>query len=248
MDTPTLSVAKITSDPKPAWREELDPVSVTSAAFEKVTLTAKSCGWIVRASRELVQDAINFSQALTSLFVRVGATELDRAIFAGTGSASPSAEPLGLLSTVGLQEVDAGSAVLTNHDHILDLVGKVLAAHAPFPDAWAAAPQIEIDLAKLKQGTTLAPMPEPPLLGRITNRETTTALSDQTVGSPYGDNSLIVGNFSEVLVGIREQINSRPLIELYAATGEIGFVCHLRADVQVARPKAMGRLINVQTK
>ncbi len=249
MDVPVLSLAKIVTDPKAKWRAELENITTASVTFDRIDLVAKSCSFLIRCSRELAMDAVNFNSMLGSLITRVASSELDRACFAGAGSASsPSAdEPLGLLSVADLQEIDLGGARLTSYDKILDVIAKILGAHADFPNAWASSPQIEIDLAKLKTATLNSPLPEPPLLSRVNNRLTTTSLSDTGVGSPYDSNGMIFGNFSECLIGIREQINVRLLSELFAGTGELGFLMHLRADLQVARPKAMGRLVGVQT-
>jgi HK97 family phage major capsid protein len=140
-----------------------------------------------------------------------------------------------------VEEANAGT--LANHDKILDCIGGILDANAPFPDAWAAAPRVEIALAKLKEAVNLQPLREPELLGRVTNRLTTTALSDTS--SPSNGNALILGGFGEVLVGVREQLDVRVLSEKYADKGQVGFWCWLRMDMQVARAAALGRVTGI---
>ena len=50
---------------------------------------------------------------------------------------------------------------------------------------------------------------------------------------------LFIGDFSQVLVGERMQLEIRVLNERYAEAGQVGILAYWRGDVQVARPKAI---------
>lgn len=45
---------------------------------------------------------------------------------------------------------------------------------------------------------------------------------------------------------MREQMSIQVANELFAGTGEIGFICHVRADVAVMYPKAIAVVTGVR--
>ena len=48
-----------------------------------------------------------------------------------------------------------------------------------------------------------------------------------------------LSDFSRVLFMMREQMSIQLLREAFATTGQIGFLCHVRADVAVTYPQAL---------
>jgi HK97 family phage major capsid protein len=199
----TLDIAKIETDPLPAWRDESASVSETDVSFSRLTFTAKSMSFLVRFSRELAEDANNLDSELRSLFGRVGAAEIDRVALAGVGTSSPSSyEPQGLLTMADVHETDCSGSPdpFTNFDALLDNLQAIL-------------------------------------------ESTSTALRS-TASPSYGGN-LVWGNWPDLYLGMRTELNVRPLVEKFSDKGEIGFWAWLRCDVQCAQPKAFGRLVNI---
>jgi hypothetical protein len=45
---------------------------------------------------------------------------------------------------------------------------------------------------------------------------------------------------------MREQMSIQIAHELFASTGEVGFICHVRADVAVMYPKAIAVVTGVR--
>lgn len=45
---------------------------------------------------------------------------------------------------------------------------------------------------------------------------------------------------------MREQVRIQPAKELFAGTGEVGFICHMRADIAVMYPKAIAVVTGVR--
>jgi HK97 family phage major capsid protein len=130
---------------------------------------------------------------------------------------------------------------LNDYDPILDNLGLILNANA-FPGGFAMDPLTFVKLAKLKEGTTNAPLAAPPVIAGL-ERRTTTALRAGTSPGYYG--SIVWGAWPELLIGMRTQLDIRPLVERYADSGQIGFWVWMRADVQCAHPAAFGRLIQI---
>jgi HK97 family phage major capsid protein len=52
-----------------------------------------------------------------------------------------------------------------------------------------------------------------------------------TVGTATNASELYVGDFTKVVCMMREQMSIQVAKELFAATGEIVFICHVRVDV-----------------
>jgi HK97 family phage major capsid protein len=240
----TLDIAKIETDPLPAWRDESASVSETDVSFSRLTFTAKSMSFLVRFSRELAEDANNLDSELRSLFGRVGAAEIDRVALAGVGTSSPSSyEPQGLLTMADVHETDCSGSPdpFTNFDALLDNLQAILESNAPPPTGLGMDPATLIKIAKFKD-STYRQLPWPADIADLP-RLTSTALRS-TASPSYGGN-LVWGNWPDLYLGMRTELNVRPLVEKFSDKGEIGFWAWLRCDVQCAQPKAFGRLVNI---
>jgi HK97 family phage major capsid protein len=56
---------------------------------------------------------------------------------------------------------------------------------------------------------------------------------NQTVTSSTDCTTVFMGDFTRAMFGMREQVSIMRASELFATTGQVGFICHLRADFQV---------------
>jgi HK97 family phage major capsid protein len=59
-----------------------------------------------------------------------------------------------------------------------------------------------------------------------------------TVGTSPDTSDAFVGDWSQLYMGVRTQLQIQVLTERYADYGQIGFLAWWRGDVQVARPAA----------
>lgn len=55
-----------------------------------------------------------------------------------------------------------------------------------------------------------------------------------------------MGDFTKAVFMMREQMSIQVAKELFAATGSIGFICHVRADVAVLYPSAFAMVTGVK--
>jgi HK97 family phage major capsid protein len=67
-----------------------------------------------------------------------------------------------------------------------------------------------------------------------------------TVGTSTDCTQMFVGDFTKMYFAMRESVSIQLLNELYAATGELGFVCHVRADVVVQYPAAFAAITGIR--
>ena len=243
LDTMKTSIARLDTDPTAAWRNENAAVANSDAVFSAVVLQPRSLAVIVQLSMELLEDSINLNEAMQLAFSGSFAVELDRAALFGTGTPP---QPLGIFNTAGIGLVSMGvnGALLTNYDPFVDAWQILADANSPEPTAAIMAPRTSAKAAKLKD-TQNQPLRKPPLIEALPMYSTTSTPITQTQGTSNIASSVIVGDFSQLLFGIRTDLRIQLLRELYAATGQYAFLCHLRADVAVEHPQAFCKIIGV---
>jgi HK97 family phage major capsid protein len=213
-DTNTL--ARLETDPAVAWRLENASVAESDPTFAGVTFTPRWCGCIVRCSRELLEDSINIDQMLTQAFAASLAVEVDRVALVGTGTPP---QPRGILNTAGIGNVPVTAAL--SYGNLLTALGVIAAANGGPSTACIVSPSNFYKLAALI-GTDghflVAPPAVPPIL-------MTSSMTNATA---------IVGNFSELIFGVRSVVRIELLREAYAANHQFGYLAWLRYDVGLA--------------
>ena len=243
LDSMKTTIARLDTDPTAAWRNENAAVANSDAVFSAVVLQPRSLAVIVQLSMELLEDSINLNEAMQRAFSGSFAVELDRVALYGSGTAP---EPRGIFNTSGIGSVSMGAngAALTNYDPFIDAWQALADANSPEPTAAIMAPRTSAKIAKLKD-TQNQPLRKPSLLEVLPMYSTTSTPVTQVQGSSSVASSIIVGDFTQLLFGIRTDLRIQLLRELYAATGQYAFLCHLRADVAVEHPQAFTKIIGV---
>ena len=66
-----------------------------------------------------------------------------------------------------------------------------------------------------------------------------------TQGTSSAASDQFVGDWTQLLVGLRKELKIDVLTEAYAGTGQIGFLGWMRADVVVARPSAFDITVGI---
>jgi len=234
MTSSTLKLARLTGDPSAAWHSENAAISASDAAFDAVTLTARTLAGLVVMSRELVEDT-DADDVVTRAFADVFAQKLDLAALYGTGTAP---EPRGVKNTTGVtvQSQGANGAALTSYDPLIDAAGSLQDNNFE-AQAMIYAPRTARTLAKLKDSTG-QPLQVPPALDGIRRLVTNQVPVNLTQGTATDASDAFVGDFRELLIGIRHRFEVSVLRERYAENGQIGLLTWMRADVLVTRPKA----------
>jgi HK97 family phage major capsid protein len=75
----------------------------------------------------------------------------------------------------------------------------------------------------------------------------TPAITDNLATSTANNTSEIyVGDFTKLVFMMREQMSIQVVKVLFATTGEIAFVCHVRGDVAVLYPSAFAIVTGVK--
>jgi HK97 family phage major capsid protein len=231
------NIVRVSADPTPAWRSEAGAVAIADPTFERIQFAPKSLAVLVKVSQEILEDALNINAAITQCFAGAFAVELDRVALFGTGSAP---QPHGISGTtnVGLVDMGVNGAALTNFSPFIDAIYALLGANAQMPTAVVLSPRTLTKAAKL-QDTLGQPMRKPDLLAGVPFLSTTGVPINQTHGTSSLASEAIVGDFTQLMFGIRTKLRIRVLQEAFmGSNGQYGFLADLRADVELRHPQS----------
>ena len=233
-----VTIARTTTDPTVAWRAENAAVAESDPAFEGLVFVPRSLAVYFKVSRELLEDSVNIEQALEASLIGALSVELDRVALEGSGTAP---EPKGIIASTGIGSV-AVSAAITNWDKFIDGLYELWVDSAADPTGIVMHPRTLQTISKFKEGTTNAPLPKPPVLANVPIYRTT-GLSITL--SPGTATTVVMGNFSELIIGIRTQLQIEILRELFAGNLQVGFLAFLRADIGLAHPQSFVKLTGI---
>lgn len=241
-----LSVVQILSDPTASWRAEGAAITESAGSFGTINLKAHSLAALVRANRELMDDAAMFAEALDTQLAAALALKLDHAALFGSGVGMP----LGLRNASGVNEETMGAdgLAMPDYDKPLDLIQKIEEANGT-PTTVIMAPRTRIKLAKLKTGITsdltkLVPPAEWTALRRLTSNQVSIT---ETQGNASTASTMFMGGFENMAVAIRQDITievSNQADDTFAKN-QILVRAIMRCDTAIFRPSHFGRLIGI---
>ena len=139
----------------------------------------------------------------------------------------------------------ANGASLAGYANLLAATQAILQADAPAPTAAIMSPRSLVKLAGLVD-TLGQPIEKPSMVENWKLISTSQIPNALTVGTSSDCSEIYVGDFTKVHFMMREQMSIQLLHELYASTGQIAFVCHVRADIAVMYPKAFAIVTGVR--
>ncbi len=244
MTTESLAMAKLASDPQAAWKAENDTIAESEPTFARVSLQAKNLIGITRISRELAEDSSNVAEMLENAFIQAVALQFDYAGLYGTGSSN---EPTGVVNQTGINLVSMGAngATFSSYDKLIDVVYENQVTNAADPTAMIWHPRTGRSIAKLKDANG-NPMVMPSMVGDVSKLSTTSIPIDEVQGTGTNCSSVISGDFTQLLVGMRHNLRIELLRETFAANHQYGFVFGMRGDFTLAQPRAFTRLVGVK--
>ena len=236
----TNNIAKLLSDPVPAWRSEAGAVAESDPTFGMIQMVPRSLAVQIKLSKELMEDSLNLSTELPRILAAAMAVELDRVALLGTGSAP---EPRGVANVVGIGTFAQGAAI-TSYANLSKARTGILTANSGPVSAYVMHPRDEsafMDLVDLNG----QPLNAPNAVGAIPMLTTTSIPVNGGVGTD--ESTIFAGNFNRLLIGIRSEIGVEVLkTSSYASNLQYTLLAHMRADVAVTHPGAFYTLTGVQ--
>ncbi len=193
---------------------------------------------MTKISVELMADTINLQTELPNIITQAMAAEMDRIVFQGTGTAP---EPRGIINQSGIGNTGAGGA-LTNYAELLTAMTGINTLNAGPPSAIVMHPRGFGTLAGLTD-TTNQPRNVPPALQSIPMLQTSARQVDAGIGN--NESNIVMGNFSNCLIGMRNQIQIQVLRERYADTGELALIAMMHFDVALTHPESFHKISGI---
>jgi HK97 family phage major capsid protein len=236
MTAQTLKVARQTGDPTVSWHTENAAISDSGLTFDAVTFTSQTLPCLTVLSRELIEDATGVDDAIENAIAKATALEWDRVALYGSGSAP---QPRGIVNTSGVTTTNHGGAnggSIADYDFLLDGF-QVLRGGNFEPNGVILAPRSETSLAKLKD-TTDQPLAAPEAVRAVARYSTTQVPVNLTLGTSTDTSDAFVGQWDELMLGVRTNLEIEFLRERYADNGQVAFLAWFRGDVQLAHPAA----------
>lgn len=240
----SVTTVAVNTIPAAAWRLERGEIAESEPAFRGILAAPKSLAFYFKISRELLADGQGIEAALQTAIAQSFAKALD---YAGLRGSGVNPEPLGLLGTPGVNQITNGANgdVLDGYGSFMAAAEALLEADAPMPTAAIMAPRSLVKLGGLVD-TTGQPLRKPEMLANLPHIATSQIPTDLTVGSSTDCSEIYLGDFSKMYFLMRENLSVQLLREAFSTTGEIGFMCHVRADVVVTQPAAFAVVTGVR--
>jgi HK97 family phage major capsid protein len=231
-------IARLASDPSPAFRDENAAITESDPTFDSVTFLPRSLALMIKISRELYEDSLNLERELPRIMATALAKEVDKICLLGTGSAP---QPRGVLNTTGVGATALGGG-LTSFAPLLVAQTGIVTANAGATTPVIGHPREFGDLAALSDSTG-QPLRKPDALDGIPMLSTTAIPVDGGGGS--NESTLFLGNWSNLMIGIRSGVRVEVLKERFAENHQLGLVAHMRADVQLQHPAAFWKITGI---
>ena len=220
------------------WIDEEGPYEESDDTFSQVTIGANKLGTTIKVSEELINDSVFDLEAYIAreFARRIGAREED-SFFNGDGVG----KPLGILAESGGAEVGvtAASATAITADELMDLFYSLKAPYRKNA-VWVMNDATVKAVRKLKDQTGQY-LWQPALTAGTPD----TLLGRPVYTSAYmpavaaGAKSIAFGDFKYYWIADRQGRSFKRLNELYAATGQIGFVGSQRVDGKLTLPETI---------
>ncbi len=241
-----VNIARLAAGPTFAWKLENNPITAGDLTLERVQFTARTLPVLVKMSVELAEDSANIDDVIERELSAALAGELDRVALIGTGTAP---EPRGIRNQSGVTiQAPLGGAngsTPVNFDFLIDAAGVVVAANFDV-DAIARVyhSRTAKTLWKLKEATTNAPLAAPAVVQKWREYLTNALPINLTTGTSTDTTDAFVGDFRELLIGIRTSFRLEVSRQAADATNsafgnlQVWVRAYLRADIQLAHPAA----------
>jgi HK97 family phage major capsid protein len=221
-----------------SWIDEEGAIPESDDSFGQVSIGAYKLGTLIKVSEELLNDSVfNLESYISREFARRIGNKEEESFFAGDGSGKPT----GILAATGgaqLGVTTAGATAITL-DEVLDLFYSL---KAPYRNkaVFVMNDSTVKAIRKLKdsQGQYLwQPSIQAGTPDTILNRPLYTSSYVPAIAAAA--KTVAFGDFSYYWVADRQGRVFKRLNELYAATGQVGFIATQRVDGKLILPEAV---------
>lgn len=227
----------VTSRGEAAWIDEGGQFPESDDSFGQTTLGAFKLATMIKISDELLNDSVfDMEQYISKEFARrIGAKE-EETFFVGDGAG----KPMGVFNSAETGVTAASTAI--TFDDVMDLYYSL---RAPYRNkaTWILNDSTVKAIRKLKDANgnyIWQPSVREGEPDRILNRPYRTSIYVPTLEA--GNKVMAFGDFSYYWIADRQGRSFKRLNELYATTGQVGFLASERVDGKLILPEAVKTL------
>ena len=221
-----------------SWMDEEGAYPESDDSFGQVSIGAYKLGTMIKVSEELLNDSVfDLQSYITREFARRIGSKEEEAFFTGNGTG----KPLGILAATGGAEtgITAASATAVTADELIDLYYSLRSPYRRNA-VWTLNDSTVKAIRKLKDGNgqylwqpgITAGAPDM-ILGRPVR--TSTYMPEIAAGAK----TIAFGDFSYYWIADRQGRSFKRLNELFAATGQVGFLASQRVDGKLILSEAV---------
>jgi HK97 family phage major capsid protein len=221
-----------------SWIEEGGAFPESDDSFGQVTIGAYKLGTMIKVSEELLNDSVfDLESYIAREFARRIGVKEEEAFFTGDGSG----KPLGVLADKGGAEVGvtAASTTAITADELMDLYYSLFSPYRK-KAVWVVNDSTIKAIRKLKDNNGQY-LWQPGLIANapdtILGRPVKTSAFMPSIAA--GAKSIIFGDFNYYWIADRQGRTFKRLNELFATTGQVGFLASQRVDGQLILPEAL---------
>ena len=230
----------VTSKGEAVWMDEEQQYSLSDDTFGQASLSAYKLGTAIKISEELLNDSVfDLPSYIAKEFARrIGAKE-EEAFFVGDGKGKPT----GIFNATGGAE--DGTSTSTANITFDDVMELFYSLRSPYRKkaVWVLNDSTVKALRKLKDNTgnyIWSPSVQAGVPDTILNRPYKT--SSYVPEIKAGNKCMAFGDFSYYWVADRQGRSFKRLNELFAMTGQVGFLASQRLDGKLILPEAIKTL------
>ena len=221
-----------------SWVDEEGAIPESDDSFKQVTLSAYKLATMIKISEELLNDsAFDLESYVAKEFGRRIGTKEEEAFFVGDGTGKPT----GILDATGggqLGKTTSGATAIS-FDEIMDLFYSLKSPYRKNATFLMNDSTVKA-IRKLKDGgghyiwqpSMVAGTPD-----TILNRPVLTSAYMPEISA--GNKTVAFGDFKYYWIADRQGRSFKRLNELFAVTGQIGFVAPQRVDGKLILPEAV---------
>ena len=230
----------VTSKGEAAWIDEGGQFPESDDSFGQTSIGAHKLATMIKVSDELLNDSVfNIEQYISKEFGRRIGTKEEEAFFVGDGTG----KPIGIFNKTGGAETGVTAATTgITFDDVMDLYYSL---RAPYRNkaTWILNDSTVKAIRKLKDGNgnyIWQPSVREGEPDRILNRPYRTSIYVPELAA--GSRVMAFGDFSYYWIADRQGRSFKRLNELYATTGQVGFLASERGDGKLILPEAVKTL------
>jgi HK97 family phage major capsid protein len=243
LESDLQTMARQATDPVLTWHTENAQITENGPTFDQITWVPQALPCLVRCSNELLMDTkADMHSVIVNTMTKAIALELDRVCLRGSGTAP---EPKGIRNVSGVTITPLGTNGVTptasasaNTWDAVQVAARSLRSANFEPSSMLANARTVSEFAGLRdtQGRYLSP---PSDVASIPFLDTSQILTTEVQGTSGAvASSIYLGQWDQLLLGIRSELQIQVLDQRYSDLYQTGFIAVLRADVALAHTAA----------